>query len=340
MSGTINYYYKGLVYTINCKLNNKMDYIFKSIAKRLDININNVSFLLNEEKVNSEKTISELFLQFSPNIELIVREMNIIQNNSEKSEKNVKQKDDTIEINYKINKNSNFIKIFGVDFVENNKEKCKILYKNKEYDLQSVFNIQNIEEKDNNILNIKLKGINNITDLSCMFYKCSELLSLPDISKINTSKVIDMHSLFSHCTSLISIDDISKWDTSNVIDMSWLFKSCISLESLPDLSKWKTNNVKYMIEIFRDCKSLLRLPDISKWNISNVIDIGAIFLGCKKLSYLPDISKWDTSNLVNMNSMFSECSSLIILPDITKWDTSKVINISNLFSFCSSLVFP
>ena len=183
MEERIGYYYKGIIYIINCNLDNKMDDIFKFIAIKLGININNYSFLLNEENVNPEKTILELFLQFGNNLVLIVREININQINSEKSEKILEEKDDTIEIKYKINNDSKLIKIFGHDFVENNRENCKILYKNKEYDLQSVFNIENIEEKDNNILNIKLKGINNITNLSCMFYKCSELLSLPDIRK-------------------------------------------------------------------------------------------------------------------------------------------------------------
>ena len=43
---------------------------------------------------------------------------------------------------------------------------------------------------------IKLKGIKNITDMSYMFYECSKLSSLPDISKWNTSNVKDMSYIF------------------------------------------------------------------------------------------------------------------------------------------------
>ena len=47
-----------------------------------------------------------------------------------------------------------------------------------------------------------------------MFYECKSLISLPDISKWNTSNVRDMNNLFDGCKSLISLPNISKWDIS------------------------------------------------------------------------------------------------------------------------------
>ena len=38
------------------------------------------------------------------------------------------------------------------------------------------------------------------------FFQCSLLLSIPNISKWNTDKVIDMNFMFRGCTSLISIN--------------------------------------------------------------------------------------------------------------------------------------
>ena len=52
-----------------------------------------------------------------------------------------------------------------------------------------------------------------------------------------------MYGLFYECSSLKSLPDISKWNTNNVTDMSCLFYKCSSLKSLPDISKWNTNNV-------------------------------------------------------------------------------------------------
>ena len=50
----------------------------------------------------------------------------------------------------------------------------------------------------------------NVTDMCWMFYKCSLLKSLPDISKWNTSIVNDISYMFSGCSLLLSLPDISK----------------------------------------------------------------------------------------------------------------------------------
>ena len=118
----------------------------------------------------------------------------------------------SISLIYKINEKDSNIKIFGYDFVGNNKENCYIFYKNEKYNLCEYligkFNL-------NDTLIIKLGGINNIKNISCMFYKYSSLLSLPDISRLELINIYDIHSIFSNCISLNNIDNnISKWNTS------------------------------------------------------------------------------------------------------------------------------
>jgi surface protein len=85
-----------------------------------------------------------------------------------------------------------------------------------------------------------------------------------EIKLIGINKVINLSYMFFDCTSLISISDISTWDTSNVKDISDMFVGCKSLTSLPDISKWNTSNVKDMRDMFIGCSSLTKLPDISK----------------------------------------------------------------------------
>ena len=104
------------------------------------------------------------------------------------------------------------IRIFGKYFVNNNFQKCRIIYEDGEYELTEYFN--DIDEDFNNEIKIKLKGINNVTSMSCMFYGCNSLSSLPDISKWNTSNVNYMRDMFNGCNSLSSLPDISKWNTS------------------------------------------------------------------------------------------------------------------------------
>ena len=167
--------------------------------------------------------------------------------------------------------------IFGKNFVKNNRDKCKIIFMGEEIEL-----CHDLETIDNNEIEIKLKGISNITDMSYMFAGCMLISSLPDISQWNTQIVINMSHLFSGCESLLSLPNISNWNTQNVRDMSFMFFCCNSLSSLPDISNWNTQNVTNMSHMFFDCKSLLYLPDISNWNTINVTNMEKMFDYCNK----------------------------------------------------------
>ena len=164
-----------------------------------------------------------------------------------------------IEINiiYDINRKNN-IRIFGSKFVKNNKNICKMIIDNGEYEIAEEYNIKS---NNNNKLKIKLKGIDNINNMSSMFDRCSSLLSLPDISKLNTNKVTDMNSLLCKCTSLSSLPDISKWNTNKVTNMSCMFDRCSSLLSLPDISKWNIKNVINMSGMFYNCVNIILLQE-------------------------------------------------------------------------------
>ena len=166
-----------------------------------------------------------------------------------------------ILIKYKPKKdNKEKVRIFGDDFVNNNIYKCKIIYEEGEYELKEY--IEDIDQEYDNKeeFEIKLKGINNITNMSYMFSECESLSSLPDISKWDTSNVNDMMCMFYGCKSLFSLPDISKWNTSNVNNMSCMFCGCKSLSSLPDISKWNTSNVNNMWSMFDGCINSLEIP--------------------------------------------------------------------------------
>ena len=163
-----------------------------------------------------------------------------------------------IIIKYKIN-NKNKIRIFGKEFVSNNKDNCQIIYEYKKYKLSEYFKFNNPE---NNIFEIILTGINNIKDASFMFYDCDSLISLPDISEWNTINVINMNSMFQYCSSLETLPDISKWDTTNVTEMNYMFAHCSSLKSIPDISKWNLINTTDKRNMFIGCSPSLIIPKI------------------------------------------------------------------------------
>ena len=110
-------------------------------------------------------------------------------------------------------------KLFGEKFVDKNKGICHIIINGEETELISHF--ENF--KNNELLEIKLKGIKYVDDLSHMFFGCTSLISLPDISKINTINVTSMKNMFFGCFSLLDFPDISNWDTSNVNDLRIFF---------------------------------------------------------------------------------------------------------------------
>ena len=80
-----------------------------------------------------------------------------------------------------------------------------------------------------------------------MFSECNSLISLPDISKWDTSKAYFMDSMFNECNSLISLPDISKWNVSIVPDKERMFSKCISLIIIPDI--YSVKEKKYSMQI-------------------------------------------------------------------------------------------
>ena len=264
---------------------------------------------LNEENLKQKNIFENKIVKIN---ERCKQELKILKEDNNKiTSAEIKEIVDEIKIIYKINNNDKKIKIFHIDFVNKNRDNCKIIYKGIVYDLQDEFNVENLQKS---ILEIKLKGIKNITDIYAMFYGCSSLISLPDISK---------------------------WDTSNITNMSCLFGECSSLIYLDDISKWNTKKVTTMHSMFYKCKSLQTIPDISNWDIAKVTDIHGMFSGCSSLIYLPDISRWNTSNIINIAKIFKNCLSLISLPNISLWNISHVIYKNNMIDGCNkSLKLP
>ena len=136
---------------------------------------------------------------------------------------------------YKIKPNDTRIRLFGKKFIENNKDKCKMIINGKEKNLEEYYTLDN--NFKGNELEIKLKGMNKIENASYMFELCKYLGALPDISKWDTSNITNIDCIFSQCLSLSYISDISFWNTSKVTTMMGVFNNCISLIELPDISK-------------------------------------------------------------------------------------------------------
>ena len=263
---------------------------------------------------------------------------------------------------YKIT-NNKYIKIFGRDFVQNNKDKCKILINGKEQQLKYYVKKNKITKKykkcnntikqkfedKENILNSSNKWQNGADSRKTILKLCANDNEINEdkgdnndneffIKLIAIDKITDMSYMFFECKSLISLSDICKFDTSRVTDMSNMFNECESLKILPDISQWDTSRVTDMSLMFFGCRSLLSLPDISKWNTSNVEDMSLMFYGCESLISFPDISKWDVLKVRNMFGMFSECKSLLLLPTISLWKQLEHNYLNEIYAGCINCI--
>ena len=332
----------------------------------IDININNNEIINDDNKINkndldrkdnNDNNESSLFSDENQNNINNNYYNNKINNNPNNNQINVDNIVDEITIFYSKEyiKSGNFwdkllpkmfsketfsdCKIFGEAFVKNNKNYCKIIIDKREYQLSSY--IKEVYNEYSCFLELKLKGVSKIRNMTNMFCGCLSLISVPDIDMMNTSNIFSMSNIFSGCESLASLPDISKWNTDKVLDIGHMFQYCLLLTSLPDISKWNTSRVQNMAYVFCMCEQLLSLPDISKWDTSQVKSFFCMFNGCKSLNSLPDISKWNTRNIKNMGFMFDSCKNLYSLPDISCWNTCNLEDTRYMFNNCSSLIsFP
>ena len=198
-----------------------------------DFNLNiikDINRIVNENKIESKvKYIDEIYNKSLPSNEIIAK--------------------------YRVG-NEPTIRILGDNFLKNNKDNYEMIINGKKSELKTFFNINDMKIRKN-ILEVKLREIKPVTDLSYMFCNCTSLLSLSDISKWNTTNVTSMKGMFQFCSSLLFLPSIAKINTENVKDMSYMFCGCSSLSLLPDISKWNTNEITYMGDMFKGCLNII-----------------------------------------------------------------------------------
>lgn len=125
---------------------------------------------------------------------------------------------------------------------------------------------------------VKNLDTSNVTTMSNMFNKCTNLLTIP---MFNTSKVTNMNYMFGNCNNLLTMPLI---DTSKVIYMNNMFEYCTNLTTIPMLD---TSNVTEMQNMLKNCTNLLTIPEL---NTSKVTNMYQMFTYCSKLRSLPPIN--------------------------------------------------
>ena len=176
-------------------------------------------------------------------------------------------------------KHSNLL-LFGETFVEKNRNNCKIIINEKEYEIKRAINVKEFREyginKDDKILGAILKG-GNIEYMSFMFLDCTSLIEV-DLSLFNSQNIKNVYGMFSNCRNLAKVN-FSSFNTKNVVNMGSMFYSCRSLTKL-DLSSFDTRNVIDMEWMFGFCEGLNKL-DLSSFSTQNVKEMGRMFDFCE-----------------------------------------------------------
>ena len=111
-------------------------------------------------------------------------------------------------------------------------------------------------------------GITGLTDMSCCFAHCENLVSVAAIPK----GVTNMESCFNGCKSLEKAPTIP----NSVTDMKHCFNGCTNLKQVPSISNTVTN----MHECFSDCTNLTTVPSIP----AAVTNMQGCFANCTKLT--------------------------------------------------------
>jgi surface protein len=140
-----------------------------------------------------------------------------------------------------------------------------------------------------------------LPDYSPGLYRVGQFKNDSKITEVTTivnESHTDLSYMFFSCSNLVSVNT-QDWDTSNVTTMYGMFHGCSSLQSL-DLSNFVTSKVTSMKNMFSNCSNLTSL-DISNFDTSNVTDMDAMFMYCHNLHklYLNNCSNDTISKIIN-----------------------------------------
>ena len=285
-----------------------------------------------------------------------------------KSNKNIFDIQNNNEYRYRINliyekkdkysSGDNPNRIFGYEFVKNNKDNIKLIINSREnqlienYDLKKGVNeitliilnkLTNLNKMFNgvcslkNIEELRYLNTNEVNNFSYMFNRCSSLKDIKPLENWNVSKGNNFSCVFSGCSSLTDIKPLENWNVSKGNDFSGMFWGCSSLNDIKPVKNWNVSNGNNFSYMFSECSSLIYIKPLENWNVSNGNNFKGMFNGCFSLSDIKPLENWNISNGNNFSFIFNGCSSLKDLKPLQNWDVSNVSDFSFMFYGCSSL---
>lgn len=160
--------------------------------------------------------------------------------------------------------------------------------------------------------------ISNITSLKNLFRNFSPNvtnLTIPDISKWNTSKVDNISNMFgkSKTSSDPYVENVgypntlnlNNWDTSKIKNMSGVFNRVKKLNI--KIGNWNTENVETMEVMFKEIDEI-NIDFIGNWKTQNVETMEAMFK--ENLTFNQNLVNWDVNNVTKFDGMFRDATAM------------------------------
>lgn len=142
------------------------------------------------------------------------------------------------------------------------------------------------------------------TDVSYLFYNCSNLKKVEFGYGFNTDKVTNFSRMFSGCNNLedIIVFGNGQFEIEEATDLSYMFNNCYKLAKLP--FSWSSQKVTTTRTMFQNCKALTEL-NLSALRTANVKDMSYMFFGCESLKTLR-LENTTTEKVSSNDKMFTK----------------------------------
>ena len=210
-----------------------------------------------------------------------------------------------------IEKNNNNIhefKIFGHKFVQNNKDKCVIIYNNKLYPLKEYFS-ENDFNKEDKSLELILVEVENVFDKSYMFHNCASLQkfedyepeenNINDIDNLNISNIPD-YSTEDEISTLEEIEEGSFFEYQFQKD-SKKYEELYNHFKIDEIKYGATNEGNsYIINILNSFGKINLILGNSFIENQSLTNMSFLLSGCISLEKLSVIYRWKTDNVTTL----------------------------------------
>ena len=301
-------------------------YLFKNDEKK-DNNINqikNINYNIEDNRKNNN-TI---------NMTKFGEDKNKNENNNIINFTKIGEYNNRNEINliYYDEKGGDYQNILGEIFINNNKDNIRLFINNNE--IKPLY-YQYKLDKGNNYVKIIVKK--KLTNLMNMFYKCSTLKDIEELSKLDTRDVNDFSFLFFGCKLLINLKPLEYWDVSKGTNFGSMLNGCELLTNIESLENWNVSKGTNFGSLFNGCKLLKNIKALERWDISNNTNFSSMFKNCLSLVNINPLESWNISKGTNFTSIFNGCKSLVNIKALENWNMSNNTNFGNMFRDCKSL---